>query len=44
MRLAINNMNKVDSVGVEITSWGTTITRDLEAGWDDIFYLEKIPD
>tara|TARA_B110000503_G_scaffold30556_1_gene49413 strand:+ start:234 stop:1940 length:1707 start_codon:yes stop_codon:yes gene_type:complete len=43
-RLTINNVNKVDIVGIESTSGGSTIRRDLEAGWDDIFYLEKIPD
>jgi hypothetical protein len=37
-------VNKVDIVGIESTSGGSTIIRDLEAGWDDIFYLEKIPD
>ena len=43
-RVTINNWNEVEIIETEITTpGGVTLPRGVEDGWDDIFYLEKVP-
>tara|TARA_R110002073_G_scaffold322272_4_gene498796 strand:- start:311 stop:943 length:633 start_codon:yes stop_codon:yes gene_type:complete len=42
-RVTINNWNKVEIIETEVTYGSATYPRGVEDGWDDIFYLEKVP-
>ena len=42
-RVTINNWNKVEIVETEVKYGSATYPRGVEDGWDDIFYLEKVP-
>tara|TARA_B110000503_G_scaffold141843_1_gene236642 strand:+ start:88 stop:1977 length:1890 start_codon:yes stop_codon:yes gene_type:complete len=42
-RVTINNWNKVEIIETEVTYGSATYPRGVEEGWDDVFYLEKVP-